>query len=95
MKQLVNNGHYWIPLSGIEYIAMPCTELQGITHILTPPSNTTYPNSTPILVATDGSLRTSEHTLSITTDDLLFGGRVHDWQNRSSTGYRNEHNTDT
>lgn len=85
MKQLIANGRYWILLSGIEYVAVPCHELQGVTHILTPPPDTTYPNSTPILVGTDGKLRTSQHTLPITVDDLNYGGRVHDWLTNTAT----------
>lgn len=86
MKQLIANGRYFVPLTGIEYVAMPCTELQGVAFVLTPPPDTAYPHSTPILVGIDGVLRTSTGTLPITIDELNYAGRVYDWQTSTSTG---------
>jgi hypothetical protein len=86
-QALRNQGRYFIAISGIEYVAMPISVMDDprITHMLMPPSDTTYPNSPVLMVLKDSTIYSEEGKLAITTADLDFTGAYHDWQTQTRT----------
>lgn len=83
MKELRQHGRYFVALTAREYAAREVQQPNpsGIRWILTPPLDTTYPDSEPLLAMTDGRLYAPQQNgyLAQTTADLDFTGRYHDF----------------
>lgn len=79
MKQLRHRGRYHVALSGYEYVVMNTANPSLYGYVLFAPQDTAYPHAPNLIVNNKGDIYSNEGKLAITSDDLNFSGRYHDF----------------